>query len=108
MSHVMLLELVLRQEQEEYKREGIEWTNIEYFNNKVRPLDYFLFADNLSLMKNAFFPSTIQIDYLRIGRTTAQRYHIHNGRGLLNRWKNHRRNTFRSDGQKLGQSCALQ
>lgn len=28
-------ELVLRQEQEEYKREGIEWTNIEYFNNQA-------------------------------------------------------------------------
>lgn len=28
-------ELVLKQEQEEYQREGIEWTNIEYFNNKV-------------------------------------------------------------------------
>lgn len=31
------VELVLKQEQEEYKREGIEWTNIEYFNNKVSP-----------------------------------------------------------------------
>lgn len=28
-------ELVLKQEQEEYNREGIEWTNIEYFNNQV-------------------------------------------------------------------------
>lgn len=29
------LELVLKQEQEEYQREGIEWTNIDYFNNQV-------------------------------------------------------------------------
>lgn len=29
------VELVLKQEQEEYQREGIEWTNIEYFNNQV-------------------------------------------------------------------------
>ena len=26
---------MLKQEQEEYKREGIEWQNIEYFNNQV-------------------------------------------------------------------------
>lgn len=29
------LELVLKQEQEEYQREGIEWTKIDYFNNKI-------------------------------------------------------------------------
>lgn len=29
------IELVLKQEQEEYQREGIAWKNIEYFNNKV-------------------------------------------------------------------------
>lgn len=29
------VELVLKQEQEEYNREGIEWTNIDYFNNQV-------------------------------------------------------------------------
>nr|CAD7268074.1 unnamed protein product [Timema shepardi] len=28
-------ELVLKQEQEEYQREGIEWRNIEYFNNQI-------------------------------------------------------------------------
>lgn len=28
-------ELVLKQEQEEYKREGIAWQNIEYFNNQI-------------------------------------------------------------------------
>jgi len=27
--------LVLKQEQEEYHKEGIEWQNIEYFNNQV-------------------------------------------------------------------------
>lgn len=27
--------MVLKQEQEEYNREGIEWTNIEYFNNQI-------------------------------------------------------------------------
>jgi len=25
----------LKQEQEEYKREGIQWQNIEYFNNQI-------------------------------------------------------------------------
>lgn len=30
-----VLELVLKQEQEEYQREGIEWTSIKYFNNQV-------------------------------------------------------------------------
>ncbi|XP_073329671.1 unconventional myosin-Ib isoform X1 [Pagrus major] len=29
----IFIELTLREEQEEYIREGIEWTNIEYFNN---------------------------------------------------------------------------
>jgi myosin-1 len=29
------LELVLKQEQEEYTREGIPWTHIDYFNNQV-------------------------------------------------------------------------
>lgn len=28
-------ELVLKQEQEEYLREGIEWQNVDYFNNQV-------------------------------------------------------------------------
>ncbi|XP_019850778.1 PREDICTED: LOW QUALITY PROTEIN: unconventional myosin-Id-like [Amphimedon queenslandica] len=31
----LFIELVLKQEQEEYKREGIEWVHIEYFNNKI-------------------------------------------------------------------------
>uniref|UniRef100_A0A915PTP0 Myosin motor domain-containing protein n=1 Tax=Setaria digitata TaxID=48799 RepID=A0A915PTP0_9BILA len=30
----LFIELVLNQEQEEYKREGIEWKQIEFFNNK--------------------------------------------------------------------------
>ena len=29
----IFIELTLREEQEEYVREGIEWTNIEYFDN---------------------------------------------------------------------------
>ncbi|KAM3962652.1 LOW QUALITY PROTEIN: unconventional myosin ID [Aphomia sociella] len=31
----LFIELVLKQEQEEYAREGIQWTPIEYFNNRV-------------------------------------------------------------------------
>jgi len=31
----LFIELVLKQEQEEYLREGIEWTKIDYFNNRV-------------------------------------------------------------------------
>lgn len=31
----LFIELVLKQEQEEYLREGIAWTNIDYFNNQV-------------------------------------------------------------------------
>ncbi|XP_071495589.1 unconventional myosin-Id-like [Diadema antillarum] len=31
----LFIELVLKQEQEEYEREGIEWTNVEYFNNCI-------------------------------------------------------------------------
>ncbi|XP_043283324.1 unconventional myosin ID isoform X2 [Venturia canescens] len=31
----LFIELVLKQEQEEYKREGIAWQAIEYFNNQV-------------------------------------------------------------------------
>ena len=31
----IFIELTLKQEQDEYVREGIEWTNIEYFNNAV-------------------------------------------------------------------------
>ncbi|CAH0564005.1 unnamed protein product [Brassicogethes aeneus] len=31
----LFIELVLKQEQEEYMREGIAWTNIEYFNNQI-------------------------------------------------------------------------
>ncbi|VDM41595.1 unnamed protein product [Toxocara canis] len=31
----MFIELVLKQEQEEYKRQGIEWKQVEYFNNKI-------------------------------------------------------------------------
>ncbi|KAG0729962.1 Myosin-IA [Chionoecetes opilio] len=31
----LFIELVLKQEQEEYRREGIAWQNIEYFNNQI-------------------------------------------------------------------------
>ena len=31
----LFIELVLKQEQEEYKKEGIEWQHIEYFNNAI-------------------------------------------------------------------------
>lgn len=31
----LFIELTLKSEQEEYRREGIEWEHIEYFNNKV-------------------------------------------------------------------------
>ncbi|XP_070211520.1 unconventional myosin-Id-like [Littorina saxatilis] len=31
----LFIELVLKQEQEEYMREGIEWVHVDYFNNKV-------------------------------------------------------------------------
>ncbi|KAI4456265.1 myosin [Holotrichia oblita] len=31
----LFIELVLKQEQEEYNREGIEWQHIEYFNNQI-------------------------------------------------------------------------
>lgn len=31
----LVSELVLKQEQEEYEREGIAWQNIEYFNNQI-------------------------------------------------------------------------
>ncbi|XP_052004980.1 unconventional myosin-Ib-like isoform X4 [Xyrauchen texanus] len=31
----IFIELTLREEQEEYVREGIEWTNINYFNNAI-------------------------------------------------------------------------
>lgn len=30
-----IAELVLKQEQEEYKKEGIAWQNIKYFNNQI-------------------------------------------------------------------------
>ena len=34
----LFIELVLKQQQDEYRREGIEWVHIEYFNNQVRIL----------------------------------------------------------------------
>lgn len=32
---ILILELVLKQEQEEYKQEGIEWQTVEFFNNQI-------------------------------------------------------------------------
>lgn len=32
----LFIEIVLKREQEEYRREGIVWKDIDYFNNKVR------------------------------------------------------------------------
>ena len=32
---IVVLELVLKQEQEEYRQEGIEWQTVEFFNNQV-------------------------------------------------------------------------
>ncbi|XP_040287384.1 unconventional myosin-Ig-like [Bufo bufo] len=31
----LFIELILRQEQDEYQREGIEWQHVEYFNNQI-------------------------------------------------------------------------
>ena len=31
----LFIELVLKQQQEEYEREGIEWVHVDYFNNEV-------------------------------------------------------------------------
>ena len=31
----LFIELVLKQQQEEYEREGIEWIHIDYFNNQI-------------------------------------------------------------------------
>ncbi|MBN3291319.1 MYO1D protein, partial [Polypterus senegalus] len=31
----LFIELILRQEQQEYQREGIEWQHIDYFNNQI-------------------------------------------------------------------------
>ncbi|MEE6512006.1 hypothetical protein FKM82_018920 [Ascaphus truei] len=31
----LFIELILRQEQDEYQREGIEWQHIDYFNNQI-------------------------------------------------------------------------
>ena len=31
----LFIELVLKQQQEEYEREGIKWVHIDYFNNQV-------------------------------------------------------------------------
>lgn len=31
----LFIELVLKQEQEEYRREGIEWKNVDFFNNQI-------------------------------------------------------------------------
>jgi myosin-1 len=31
----VFIELTLKSEQEEYVREGIQWTPIDYFNNKI-------------------------------------------------------------------------
>lgn len=31
----LFIELVLKQQQDEYEREGIEWVHIEYFNNQI-------------------------------------------------------------------------
>ena len=31
----LFIELVLKQEQEEYQRENINWQHIDYFNNKI-------------------------------------------------------------------------
>lgn len=33
--NIFIVELVLKQEQEEYQKEGIAWQNIEYFNNQI-------------------------------------------------------------------------
>ena len=31
----LFIELTLKSEQEEYRREGIEWEHVDYFNNKI-------------------------------------------------------------------------
>lgn len=43
----LFIELVLKQEQEEYLREGIEWVQVDYFNNQVRLLGVCLQSNGL-------------------------------------------------------------
>lgn len=33
--HQVVVQLTLKEEQEEYLREGIEWTKVDFFNNSV-------------------------------------------------------------------------
>lgn len=53
----LFIELTLKQEQDEYQREGIEWVPVEYFNNKVicdlidsKPLGIIAIMDEECLM----------------------------------------------------------
>lgn len=31
----VFIDLTLKSEQEEYQKEGIEWTHVDYFNNRI-------------------------------------------------------------------------
>lgn len=42
----IFIELTLKSEQEEYLKEGIEWENVEYFNNQV-----YFFLKNCNIKK---------------------------------------------------------
>ena len=55
----VFIELTLKQEQEEYMREGIQWTPVEYFNNKVicdliekKPMGIIAILDECTLLAN--------------------------------------------------------
>ncbi len=52
------IELTLKTEQEEYAREGIEWTAIDYFNNKGKVekiTQVFLCVESKNLTVGLFF-----------------------------------------------------
>ena len=57
----IFIELTLKSEQEEYQREGIRWTPIQYFDNKIicdlieemRPPGFFAVMDDVCKQANA-------------------------------------------------------
>ncbi|KAK6053213.1 myosin head [Cooperia oncophora] len=83
----LFIELVLKQEQEEYEREGIKWSKIDYFNNKI-------ICDLVEMPRTGIL-SVLDDACASVGNVTDQSHKHYTSRGLKQSEKSIKFDEFR-------------
>ena len=82
----VFIELTLKSEQEEYVKEGIKWTQIEYFNNKIvvdlieakRPIGIFAVLDDICVQLHAVTDGVDERFVQKLAQTVGSHPHFSN------------------------------